>query len=180
MSIHAAHVARLRTQLERAIALSLRPAGPKTADDRLVALLGQQRDAIADAMQTAKMRGGREVRLLVIERDAALCGLYSAMAEAFGIECDSAADVLSVMSTKHAASHALVVADWHLADAIAEGLEQLPRPKLLLTAASEELVVARESPLLPGALGMLLAPFELEPLMAIVTHWMLRRLVLSS
>lgn len=167
-------MARLRRQLERAVELS-RGAGAES--DRVAALLAQQRGVIGEAAVRYREGRGRELRVLALEQDPLLCDLYGAVAAAFGIGCDIAADRSGVTSSGQAADHALVIADPKLRDAITAALEATPRPMLVMTPSVAEVSATLQSPFMEQSLGMLVKPFELEPLVFIIAHWTFIRLI---
>jgi hypothetical protein len=170
MPTHEAHLARLHHQMERAIALA---EGEDVGGDRVAALLVEQRAVIGGALA----RLHRDVRLLAIDEDPALCILYTAVAGAFGIGCDVARDTAGVAAAQRGADHALILADSKLQDAIAAALTESPRPMLIMTPALAEVSFALASPHMAHSLGMLIKPFELEPLAYIIAHWTLIRLI---
>ncbi|HKO56105.1 MAG TPA: hypothetical protein VJ276_09515 [Thermoanaerobaculia bacterium] len=174
MSTHEAHLARLHHQLERAVALSGQPDAP---GERVAALIIQQRGVIVAALERVRELHGRDIRLLAIDEDPALCTLYMAVAGAFGIACDVTRDAADVADAQRAADHALVLADSKLQDAIAVALSESPRPMLIMTPAVADVSAALASPFMERSLGMLIKPFELEPLAYIIVHWTLIRLM---
>ncbi|HEV7923478.1 MAG TPA: hypothetical protein VGR02_22060 [Thermoanaerobaculia bacterium] len=174
MPSHQVHMARLRQQLERAVELSRQA---EAEDDRVAALLLQQRDAISEAVTRFRHQRGRDLRVLALDQDRLLCDLYQAVAGAFGIGCDVAADQAGVRKTRHDAEHALIVADPRLQDAMVEALAEEPRPMLVMTPDVAEVALTLQSPFMERSLGMLVKPFELEPLAFIISHWTFIRLI---
>jgi hypothetical protein len=167
-------MSRLRQQLERAIELALLE---EAGEDRVAALLIQQRAVLGEAVARFREWHGRDLRVLVLEDDALLCELYEDVAGAFGIACDVATDANGVKAAGQDADHALVIADPKWQEAIAQALVGNPRPMLVMTPAVAEVNRALQSPFMERSLGMLVKPFELEPLAYIVAHWTLLRLI---
>jgi hypothetical protein len=171
------HLARLWEQLQRAIAFSGRPDDPEVRDDRVAALLVEQGSMIRREVVRLRELRGRDLRLLAIEEALPLCALYAAVGDAFGIGCDVATTADAVTAARAYADHAVILADWKLPDVIAVALNAIPPPTLLMTPTLGEMSAARDSPFMERSLGMLIQPFELEPLASIVSHWTVVRLM---
>lgn len=161
-------MAQLRRQLEHAVE---RSRGRDAEGDRVAELLVQQRCAIGEASARYRAARQRDLRLLAVEPDPLLSDLYRAVAGAFGIGCDVATDRDAVLAAQQDAEHALVLADPKLREAIGAALDATPRPMLIMTPAVPEVSVALQSPYMERSLGMLVKPFELEPLTFIIAHW---------